>query len=100
EPADEVAHVADAGGIEAGRRLVEQEQPGVAQERARDSEPLPHSVRVAADLVLRPVAKLDDVEHGVDPLARAASVIGGEQLEVLAGRELRVEARLLYEPGG
>ena len=73
EAAHEVAHVAHPGRVEPGRRLVEQEQPRLAQQRGGDPEPLAHAVRVAADPVLRPVAQLDELEHLVDPGARAAA---------------------------
>ena len=55
-----VAHVAHPGRVEPGRRLVEQQQLRLAQQRRRDPEPLPHAVRVAADAILRAVAQLDD----------------------------------------
>ena len=71
EPLHELAHVAHAGRIEPGRRLVEQQQLRVAQQRRGDPEPLAHPVRVAADPVLGTVAQLDDVEHLVDAAARA-----------------------------
>ena len=87
EPADEVAHVAHAGRVEAGRRLVEQQQPRLAQQRRRDPEPLAHPVRVAADAVLRAVAQLDDLEHLVDARARDGLVVVGEQLAGSAGPE-------------
>ena len=90
-------HVAHAGRVESGRRLVEQEHPRVAEERRGDAEPLAHPVRVAADLVLRAVAKLDDVEHLVDPAAGAASVVVGEQLQVPSSAHVGVEAGPLDE---
>ncbi len=51
EPPDQCAHVAHARRVEPGRRLVEQQQPWIAKQRAGDPEPLPHAVRVTADLV-------------------------------------------------
>ena len=96
---DERAHVAHARGIEPGGRLVEQEQARVAEERGRDPEPLAHAVRVAADPVPGPVSQLDDVEHLVDAVLRAEAVVVGEQAQVLAAGEVRVEARRLDEAG-
>ena len=52
EPLHELAHVAHAGRVEAGRRLVEQQQLRLAQQRRGDAEPLAHAVRVAADAIL------------------------------------------------
>ena len=60
------------GRIEPGRRLVEQEQARIAEERRGDPEPLAHPVRVPADPVAGAVAQLDDVEHLVDAAARDA----------------------------
>ena len=73
EPPDQRAHVAHAGRVEAGRRLVEQQQPRVAQQRAGDAEPLAHAVRVAADPVLGAVGEVDGVERRVDARRRASS---------------------------
>ena len=84
-------------GIQAGRGLVEQQQPRVAQQRGGDAEALAHPVRVAADPVALAVGELDDVEHLVDPPRGVAAVERGEQLEVLAARQVGVEARRLDE---
>src|SRR3954470_6131108 len=42
---DRVAHLPDAEGIEAGERLVEQEDGRVAHQTARDDDFLPHAAR-------------------------------------------------------
>ena len=68
-PADELEHLVAAGGIEAVGRLVEQEQPGVVDERLGELDPLAHPGRVAAD---RPVALLVQADVAEDvggPLA-------------------------------
>ncbi len=54
QPADQQPHVAHAGRIEPGGRLVEQQQLGVAQQCGGDPQALAHAVRVAADPVLGP----------------------------------------------
>ena len=72
---------------------------GCAQQRRGDPEPLAHAVRVAADAVLRAVAQLDELEHLVDPGARARLVVVGEQLQVAPAGEVRVEARAFDEAG-
>ena len=97
EPRDERAHVAHAGRIQAGRGLVEQQQPRIAQQRRGDAETLAHAVRVAADAVALAVGQLDDVQRLVDPRRGVAAVERREQLEVLAAREVRIEARRLDE---
>ena len=84
EAADQQAHVAHAGRVQAGRGLVEDQQPRAAQQRRGDAQALAHAVRVAADAVRRARRQLDDLQHLVDALARAAAVERGEQLEVLA----------------
>ena len=90
---DERAHVAHAGGVEAGRRLVEQQELRVAQQRGRDAEPLLHAVRVAADAILAAVGELDQLEHLLDAAARRAAVEIGEQPQVAPAREVGIEAR-------
>ena len=42
---EQAAHDAPAGGIERARRLVEQQQTRLADERLGDSQPLLHSLR-------------------------------------------------------
>ena len=66
EAADEHAHVAHPGRVEAGRRLVEQQQLRVAQQRGGDAEPLAHAVRVAADPVAGAIGELDRLQRLVD----------------------------------
>ena len=96
---DHRPHVAHAGGIEPGRRLVEQEQPWRAEQRCGNAEALAHPVRVAADLVASPFGQVDQVEYLGDPRGRVAAVVGGQQLQVLAPTQVRVEARRLDEAG-
>ena len=52
DPADQVGHLARLDGVHPGRRLVEQEQPGVAGERAGDLEPSLIAVREVASRLL------------------------------------------------
>ena len=92
------AHVAHPRRVEAGGGLVEDQQARAAQQRGGDAQALAHPVGVAAHAVLRPRGQLDDLEHLVDPLPRAATVERGEQFEVLASRQVGVEARRLHEP--
>ncbi len=69
QPPDQQAHVPHAARIEAGGRLVEQQQLRIAQQRGGDSEPLAHAVRVAPDPIAGPLGQLDRRQRGVDPLA-------------------------------
>jgi hypothetical protein len=78
EPADEVAHVAHSGRVEARGRLVEQEELRSPEQRRRYSEPLAHPVRVAADPVLRTVAQLDQLQHLFDAGCRVGFVVVGK----------------------
>ena len=93
------AHVAHAAGVQAGRRLVEHQQLGPAQQRRGDAQSLAHPVRVAADLVAGAVGQLDDVKHLGDARRRAVTVERCEQPQVRAAVEVRVEARRLDEAG-
>ena len=99
EAPDQHAHVAHAARVEPGRRLVEQQQAGGAQERARDAEALPHAVRVAADLVARAIGQVDRVERLVDAVHGAVAVERRGHLEVAPAAHIRVEARRLDEAG-
>src|SRR6059058_2169935 len=99
EPPDEVAHVAHARRVETGRRLIEQEETRLPEERRGDPETLTHAMRVAADLVLRAVSQLHRLEHRLDPGAGARLVVIGEQPKVAAAGEVRIEPRPLDEPG-
>ena len=72
---------------------------GSRKQRRGDPEPLPHPVRVPADLVLRAVRELDEVEHLVDARRRSSAVEVGEQAKVAAPGEVRVEARAFDEAG-
>ena len=49
--------------VEAGRRLVEQEQLGVVHQRAGDRQPALHAARERLDLRLAPLVQLDEVEE-------------------------------------
>ncbi len=95
----ELAHVAHPGGVEPGRRLVQQQELRVAQQRRRDAEPLPHAVRVAANPVLRAIAQLDRLEHLVDARRRRPAVEVGEQAQVATAGEVRIEPRSFHEAG-
>ena len=53
---ERVSQSHDAGRVEAVRRLVEEQQGGVVEERNGDAQPLSHAERVVGDLVTGAVA--------------------------------------------
>ena len=70
EAGDEVEHLLAAERVEAGGRLVEQHQLGVADERLGELGPLPHAGGEAADRTEAGLVEADEVEHVGRPLAR------------------------------
>ena len=91
---DQPAHLVDALRVEAVRRLVEDQQRRVAEQRGGDAEALLHAERVGAVAVVAAVAEPDGVEQGGDPLDRVTAD-RGEHAQVLAAAEGRVERRAL-----
>src|SRR6185437_11285776 len=80
------ANGAAPDGVERGGRLVEEENPRVADERLRDAEALLHPLRHAVDASMRRVGQRDELEQA--PALGGASVRAGEplvQLEHLVG---------------
>ena len=93
--ADRLPGGAARAGVEAGRRLVEEDQLGVADEREPEVEPalLPARERAAAGAgLLGQADDLDDLVH----VARAL-VVAAEDLEALADGQVRVERRGLED---
>ena len=86
-----------ARGIERRRRLVEEQELRLVQESAREREALRHAARERARLRLgRDVAQPDAREHGDGARARRGDAVElGEEREVLARREVAVEARVV-----
>ena len=83
------ADVVAAHGVQGGRRLVEDHQGRVAEERRREAEPLLHPLGEAAGPVAVPSGQTDQRQHPVHLGATA----GGRQ-----AREARVQVQHL--PGG
>ena len=80
EVAQQLAHPADPGRVEAVRRLVEDEDLGVAQQRVRDPQPLAHAERVLANALARCGAvEADEVEQAVDTARVDAHQLGGDR---------------------
>ena len=63
EVGDLLPHVRAAGGVQAGRRLVEEEDPRAVHERQREVQPALHAARVAADLAVGRVGEPDALDQ-------------------------------------
>ena len=95
ERADQVAHLEDAGRIETVHRLVEDQQRRIGEQAAGDAEPLAHAERVGLHPVVGAVREPDSLERAVDAAVRGAVARRGDDPEVLAAGQVRVETRLL-----
>ena len=96
ERPEEVADPVDAFGVEAVHRLVEQQRGGIAEQRRRDSEPLPHPERELPGALARHVVQADEVDQLVDP-ALADPVRLREREQVVVGGAARVHRARLEE---
>ena len=96
--AHELADLVDAGGVEAVRRLIQEQQPWVPHERGGDAQALPHAEgEVSDELPLRlRVVQTHDRKDLVDA-ALGQPAQAPHDLEVLARREVRVAAGGLDE---
>lgn len=81
----EVADPVDALGVQSVHRLVEHQDLGVAEQRARDTEPLPHAERESLGALLRHRREADGLQHLADPGRRDAVALR-ETEEVVVGR--------------
>jgi hypothetical protein len=95
EIADQLPHLDDARGVESVRRLVEEDQLGVSEKRARDPEALLHPERVSGELAVRALPEVDEVEQPVNVGRRAVAADPLEVPQVRAPREVRIEGRRL-----
>ena len=94
EVAEEPPDLHDPRRVEPVRRLVEDEQLGVGQQRRGDAEALLHAEREALDRLPVPADEADLCEHGVHALERQAAE-AGERYEVGPGRQAGDERRAL-----
>ena len=79
-----IAHRPDLGRVEAVRRLVEDEEIGLAEHGLRDAEALTHALAVGADLAVDCCAEVGDFEHFVEVgLLAAAASSAPVEVEVL-----------------
>ena len=99
---DELLHLELRARVEPGRRLVEQEQHGRGQQRARERNLLLHPAGEVLHRLAAPVGReADPPEDLRDPLARLGRghpVEARGVVEVLRGRHLLEEARLDGHP--
>ncbi len=93
QPPDQLPRVPSAGGVEAGRRLVEEEQLRVAD----DAEPHIEAALLAAREPLDPIVRLlfeaDHLDDLIDGPGRG--VIAGVAAQHLAHRVVRLDCQLL-----
>ena len=94
ERTQEVAQPTDPFGVEAVRRLVEHEDAGVGEQRARDAQALAHPERVAADGARRGFAEAHELEQLVHAPVRHTGG-GREHAQMVPSRPLRMEVRRL-----
>ena len=91
---EQVAHLADALWVKAVRGFVEHQQPGLAQQRCREPQPLPHAERVGLHRPPPDGVEPHLLEHFCDPGATRAPRSAGpgrvHQHEVAARREMAV----------
>lgn len=98
EPEEPVPQDVPRLGVQAGGRLVEQEQLGAVDERPGDRQPSLHAAGERLDPVLAPLHELGEVEQLVGPLTDEAARHAEEPavgVEVLLDGQLLVEVVLL-----
>src|SRR5581483_5119125 len=102
ERPDGVPQLDAARGVEAGGRLVEQQQPGRADEAGAEVEPAAHAARVRPHQAVGGVGEAEVVEHGGgrgSGLGAGRPVEAGDHLQVLpAGHGLFDGGVLAGEP--
>ena len=92
DPADELSHVVDPGGVEAVGRLVQDEQLGITEERRGEAEPLLHAERVLTESIRCSLAEPYQVQHVWD-LGNVMTGEGRDDPEVLGPGEPGPEGR-------
>ena len=92
---DQALHVARRDGIEARRRLVEEEDGGVGEERASEADALAQALREIAGEIVRAGLEADRLERVPDSVRVPDAVEPGEELEVLRHCQAQIEARSL-----
>ena len=95
QPCDQLPRLAARGRVEAGGRLVQEQQLRVAAEAEREVEPPPLAAGERLDARAGDRAEADEVEHLVR--RKRARVGGAVELDRLAGAELGVDGALLQD---
>ena len=93
QAADQLPRLAARGRVEAGRRLVEEQQVGVAGDAEREVEAAALAAGQRRGTRVGAVVEPDELEHLVD--RARVRIGGGVELDRLAHGEVGVEARLL-----
>ena len=92
---DQVPGLAAPGGIEAGRRLVEEQELGVADDPEADVQPALLAAREALDPVVGLLRQPDQLDHLVD--RSRVRVVAGVAGQHLAHRVVRLDRQLLED---
>ena len=87
--ADDAPQLLAAAGVEAGRRLVEEQHRHVDDEAEREVEASAHAARVGADASARGIRELEALEQLGRALARLSAAEPGEAAEHDAGSRRR-----------
>ena len=97
EGTNHLAHVVHATRVEAVHRFVQDQELRIAEQARRDAEALAHTHGVLGHFVVGATGHADTFERRTDPLARRGFARGGEDPEILAAGEVRVETRLVND---
>ena len=96
EPVDQLVDTARGDRVQAGGRLVEEEDLRLAEERPRKGDPLAKALGQRAAWIVRAVGEVDGLEGAPDSIARVRHLVQlGEALEVLDDAQAEVEPRRL-----
>ena len=98
ELAHQLEHLGDTDGVDRDRRLVEDQDVGILDQRVGDAQPLPHASRVRVHPGVGPVRQAHLREHVVDlGFGRLATqaVEPRRVAQVLAAGHAPVEARVV-----
>ena len=96
EPVDQLVDATRGDRVETGRRLVEEQDLRVAEERSRERDPLAKALGQGAARIVRPVGEVDGLEGTRDARARIGHLVQvGEALEVLEDAQAQVQPRRL-----
>src|SRR5262249_20360878 len=83
--------------VEAGERLVEEDEPWAMQQRAFQREPLPHAAGKPSDVIVAAVDEAGPFERRRHDSFGVQSVQLSKEIQILTRRELRVHVELVRE---